>query len=58
MFMDQKRLKEIVNLFFTSLYKKINGGLIIVNNEAPLQLQLSSIIKTIGDLFIEGIRSK
>ncbi len=50
--MYKTRLKEIVNLSFKSLYEKINGGLIIVENEASLQLQFSSIIKTIGDLFV------
>ena len=48
----EERLKEIVDLSFSSLYGKINGGLISVENEASLQLQLSFIIKTIGDLFI------
>ena len=50
--MYKTRLKEIVNLSFKSLYEKINGGLVIVENEASLQLQFSSIIKTIGDLFV------
>ncbi|MCE2573784.1 hypothetical protein [Motilimonas eburnea] len=50
--MYQTRLKEIVDLSFKSLYEKINGGLIVVESEASLQLQLSSIIKTIGDLFV------
>ncbi len=50
--MYQTRLKDIVRLSFKSLYEKINGGLITVENEASLQLQLSSIIKSIGDLFI------
>ncbi len=50
--MYKSRLKEIVNLSFKSLYEKINGGLITVENEASLQLQLASIIKAIGDLFV------
>ena len=50
--MSQDRLKKIVDLAFKSLYEKINGGLIIVENEASLQLQVSSIIKTLGELFV------
>lgn len=50
--MYKKRLVEIVDIAFKSLYEKINGGLIIVDNEASLQLQLSYIIKTIGELFV------
>lgn len=50
--MYESRLKEAVNLSLKSLYEKINGGLIVVENEASLQLQLSSIIKVIGDLFV------
>jgi len=50
--MYKQRLKEIVELAFESLYKKINGGLVVVENEASLQLQLSSIIKTLGELFV------
>ena len=50
--MYQERLKEIVDLSFKSLYEKINGGLIVVENEASLQLQISSILKTLGELFI------
>ncbi len=50
--MYQERLKEIVSLSFKSLYKKINGGLITVENEASLQLQFSSILKTLGELFV------
>ena len=50
--MYKDRLKKIIDLAFESLYEKINGGLIIVENEASLQLHLSSIIKTLGELFI------
>ncbi len=52
LFMFEKRLREIINLSFDSLYQKINGGLIKVENEASLQLQLSSILKSVGELFI------
>lgn len=50
--MYPQRLKKIVELAFNSLYEKINGGLIVVENEASLQLQLSSIIKILGELFV------
>jgi hypothetical protein len=50
--MYPQRLKEIVKLAFNSLYNKISGGLIVVENEASLQLQLSSTIKTLGELFV------
>jgi hypothetical protein len=48
----KKRLNTIIDLSFNCLYKKINGGLIIIENEASLQLQLSSIMKTFGEQFI------
>ncbi len=50
--MFKPRLHEILRLSFNSLYNKINGGLVVVENEASLQLQLSSLIKTVGELFI------
>jgi hypothetical protein len=50
--MYQDRLKQIVSLSFKSLYEKINGGLLVVENEASLQLQISSILKTLGELFV------
>jgi len=46
------RLKKIVNLAYESLYEKIAGGVIIIENEASLQLQFSSIIKTIAEIYI------
>ena len=46
-----QRLKEIVDFAYSKLQKKINGGRIIVENEASLQLQLSAILKTIGELY-------
>lgn len=48
----RKRLEEIVKIAFQSMFEKLNGGLITIDNEASLQLHLSSIIKTIGDLFV------
>jgi len=50
--MYNDRLKQIISLAFKSLYEKINGGLIVVDHEASLQLQLSSILKILGELFI------
>ncbi len=50
--MYRDRLKKIIDLAFESLYEKINGGLVVVENEASLQLQLSSIMKTLGELFV------
>jgi len=50
--MYTNRLKKIVEFSFESLYEKIAGGSIIVENEASLQLQLSSIIKIIAELYI------
>ncbi len=50
--MYSQRLEKIVTLAFESLYEKINGNLIVVENEASLQLHLSSIIKTLGELFV------
>ena len=50
--MYKNRLINIINLSFTCLYEKINGGLIVVENEASLQLQLSAILKTFGEQFL------
>lgn len=50
--MYQSRLKEIISLSVNSLYKKINGGVIVVENEASLQLQLASILKSIGEFYL------
>lgn len=49
MFSD--RLIEIVEFAYARLREKINGGRIRVENEASLQLQLSSILKTTGELY-------
>ena len=50
--MYKERLNTIIELSFNCLYEKINGGLIIIENEASLQLQISSIMKTFGEQFI------
>jgi len=49
--MDRARLTEVVEFAYARLREKINGGRICVENEASLQLQLSSILKTTGELF-------
>ncbi len=46
------RLREIVELAYKSLCGKISGGSIIIENEASLQLQFSSIIKIIAEIYI------
>lgn len=50
--MFQDRLKKIIELSLESLFNKIHHRMIVVENEASLQLQLSSILKSLGDLFI------
>jgi hypothetical protein len=50
--MYKQRLSKIVEIAFRSLFEKINGGLIVIENEASLQLHLSYIIKTLGELFV------
>ena len=49
--MYRDRLTEIVEFAYARLREKINGGRICVENEASLQLQLSSILKTTGELY-------
>lgn len=49
--MYRDRLREIVEFSYLRLREKINGGRICVENEASLQLQLSSILKSTGELF-------
>ena len=49
--MYRDRLIEIVDFAYLRLREKINGGRICVENEASLQLQLSSILKSVGELF-------
>ncbi len=47
----QDRLREIVRISYSLLCNKIVGGLIDVDNEASLQLQLGVIMKTIGQMY-------
>ena len=49
--MYRDRLTEIVEFAYARLREKINGGRICVENEASLQLQLSSLLKTTGELY-------
>lgn len=49
--MYRDRLIEIVDFAYLRLREKINGGRICVENEASLQLQLSSILKSTGELY-------
>jgi hypothetical protein len=49
--MYRDRLIEIVEFAYVRLREKINGGRICVENEASLQLHLSSLLKYIGELY-------
>jgi len=49
--MYRDRLTEIVEFAYVRLREKINGGRIRVENEASLQLHLSSLLKSIGELY-------
>lgn len=48
--MSVERLTHLVNLSYDFLRLKINGGQIIIENEASLQLHLSTILKSVGEL--------
>ena len=48
------RIKQIVALAYDRLCGKITGQRIKVANEASLQLQLASILKTLGELYEES----
>jgi len=54
----QQRCEWIVEQAFTNLIEKIGGGVIRVDNEASLQLQLASIIKTLGDLTVATVNER
>lgn len=49
--MYRDRLIEVVEFAYLRLREKINGGRICIENEASLQLQLSSILKATGELY-------
>lgn len=46
-----ERLSKVFELAYKILRDKITGGIIIVENEASLQLQFSAILKQVGELF-------
>ncbi|MBN8447363.1 MAG: hypothetical protein J0M22_18005 [Gammaproteobacteria bacterium] len=50
----EDRIKQIVALAYDRLCGKITGQRIKVANEASLQLQLASILKTLGELYEES----
>jgi hypothetical protein len=49
--MEINCLAEIVDFAYARLLARINGGRIRIDNEASLQLQFSSILKTIGEIY-------
>ncbi|MCF2861771.1 hypothetical protein ABMY44_06330 [Pseudoalteromonas sp. Cnat2-41] len=49
----EDRIKQIVEIAYDRLSGKITGQRIEVSNEASLQLQLASILKTLGELYEE-----
>ncbi|WP_420390980.1 hypothetical protein [Marinobacter sp.] len=50
----EQRIKQIVEIAYDRLCGKITGQRIAVSNEASLQLQLASILKTLGELYEEA----
>lgn len=50
----EQRIKQIVSVAYERLCGKITGQRIQVANEASLQLQFASILKTIGELYEES----
>lgn len=48
--MSRDRLIRAFDLAYECLRRKINGGRIRVDNEASLQLQFASILKSVGEL--------
>lgn len=49
----EARIKQIVEIAYDRLCGKVTGKRIEVSNEASLQLQLASILKTLGELYEE-----
>lgn len=49
----EERIKQIVEVAYDRLCGKITGRRIKISNEASLQLQLASILKTLGELYEE-----
>ena len=52
--MPPDRLTRVFELAYEALHRKINGGRIRVENEASLQLQFASLLKTLGEVFEAG----
>lgn len=50
----EQRIKQIVTVAYERLCAKITGQRLQVANEASLQLQLASILKTLGELYEES----
>ena len=50
----EERINQIVTVAYERLCGKITGQRIEVDNEASLQLQFASILKTIGELYEES----
>lgn len=48
--MSTERLTRVFELAYECLRRKINGGRILVDNEASLQLQFAAILKSVGEL--------
>lgn len=53
-----ERINQIVELAYDRLCGKITGQRIEVANEASLQLQLASILKTLGELYEESPKER
>ncbi len=49
----ENRIKQIVEIAYDRLCGKITGQRIEISNEASLQLQFASILKTLGELYEE-----
>ena len=49
----KERVRQIVEIAYERFCGKITGKRIEVANEASLQLQLASILKTLGELYEE-----
>ena len=49
----KERIDQIVKIAYERLFGKVAGKRIEVANEASLQLQFASILKTLGELYEE-----
>ncbi|WP_019658116.1 hypothetical protein [Variovorax atrisoli] len=48
--MSKERLTQAVDLAYAAMMRKVNGGRIVVETEASLQLQFASMLKVVGEL--------